>query len=672
MTDMSYKLGLDTGGTYTDAVVINESADILATTKSLTTHHDLSVGLQRSVQQVFDGMDNRARENVTLVSLSTTLATNALVEGKGRSVALILIGYTEKQFARARLNEALDGDPLIYVIGGHDAGGAEATPLDEAALLKFVADTKERVDAFAVSSMFAVRNPAHELRARHLIQTACDLPVTCGHELSAGLDAPRRALTAVLNGRLIPLIKGLITASRRILADAGINAPLMVVKGDGSLVTAEFAENTPVETILSGPAASIVGARFLARGEANLLVSDMGGTTTDIALLRDGQPQLDPNGATVGGWRTMVQAVMINTYGLGGDSAIEFDRVARDFTVGPRRIRPLSLLIHEHPHLMTVLEQQLEHWYTGTYAAQFVVANATLEDTTGFSATQKELWERIKKGPIALQQLFEDQSLERALNRLISRGYVIISGFTPSDASHVLGSLTAWSRDAAMAGAALLMRYSQYNLGPEFEDELAFASYCRHKVARLTAIALLETSLAEHNKLPGFTLPPGEAAFIHKAFATHDASPVGLDVQLKIPVAGIGAPAPVYYPEAGQLLNTKVLLPEHGDVANALGAVVGSVRQARSLTITPAGGHRVKVHAHDGPLEFDDLELAAAWSIEHLTELVAAQASSAGAVDCEFHTQRDDNVVDNNGERVFFESTITVQATGRPSTTVQG
>ncbi len=112
------------------------------------------------------------------------------------------------------------------------------------------------------------------------------------------------------------------------LAAVGIAAPLMVVRGDGALISAAMARERPIETILSGPAASIVGARWLT-GETDALVSDIGGTTTDVALLRDGRPEIDPLGARVGGWRTMVEAVAMRTTGLGGDSEVHLVRGAR-------------------------------------------------------------------------------------------------------------------------------------------------------------------------------------------------------------------------------------------------------------------------------------------------------------------------------------------------------
>ncbi len=201
-------------------------------------------------------------------------------------------------------------------------------------------------------------NPAHELQVRELVRQLTGLPVTCGHELTSNLHAPRRALTAALNARLIPYIEQLIASVRQILAEKNIRAPLMVVKGDGSLMDARVAIERPVETILSGPAASVVGARYLC-GEGDVLVVDMGGTTTDIALLQDGRPALSLEGATVGGWRTMVEAIAVHTSGLGGDSEVTFD-VDDGMLVGPQRVVPLSLLAHQYPHVLTILEQHAD------------------------------------------------------------------------------------------------------------------------------------------------------------------------------------------------------------------------------------------------------------------------------------------------------------------------
>ena len=143
----------------------------------------------------------------------------------------------------------------------------------------------------------------HEIKTREYILKHTNLPVSCSYELSASLGGPKRALTAFLNATLIGLLKDLIDATQKEMQQIGLNCELMVVKGDGSYVSADFAKERPVETILSGPAASVSGAAFLA-SENTAVVCDIGGTTTDIAILKNGSVELSSDGAEIGGWKT--------------------------------------------------------------------------------------------------------------------------------------------------------------------------------------------------------------------------------------------------------------------------------------------------------------------------------------------------------------------------------
>ena len=247
-----FLLGIDTGGTYTDAVVYHEVTDsVVAKAKSPTTHDDLSIGICASIDAALTaaGIDPT---QIELVSLSTTLATNALVEGKGRPVCSVIIGFDEAVVERAGLRDALAGDPAVFLAGGHDSHGGEAAPLDLEVLAAAVSAVTDSVDAFAVTSQFSVRNPAHEQAARTVIHSLTGKAVSCSHELSAKLNGPKRAVTAVLNARLIAIIDELVATTEQSLTDRGIAAPLMVVRGDGSLVSAAFVRERPIETILSG------------------------------------------------------------------------------------------------------------------------------------------------------------------------------------------------------------------------------------------------------------------------------------------------------------------------------------------------------------------------------------------------------------------------------------
>ena len=181
---MAYFLGVDTGGTYTDAVILDDVADrVIGTAKSLTTRTDLALGIGRAVDAAL--LDaGVAPAEIALVSLSTTLATNALVEGQGGRVALVFIGFDAGDLERGGLVDALKGDPVIRLNGGHSHTGSEKVALDLSALEAAVAQIGAEVMGFAVAAHFATRNPAHEIAARDLIRRVTGRPVTCSHELS--------------------------------------------------------------------------------------------------------------------------------------------------------------------------------------------------------------------------------------------------------------------------------------------------------------------------------------------------------------------------------------------------------------------------------------------------------------------------------------------------------
>ncbi|MBS3996927.1 MAG: hydantoinase/oxoprolinase family protein, partial [Hydrogenophaga sp.] len=391
---MALLLGVDTGGTYTDAVLIRDEREVIASAKALTTRADLAVGIGAAVEAVLRESGANVGD-IGLASLSTTLATNALVEGQGGRAGLVYIGFRAADLQAHGLAEALGGDPEIVLSGGHNHAGGEAMPLDKEALLAWL-ETGTGAEAYAVASLFATRNPAHELAAAETIRTVTGRPVSLSHHLSAKLNGPKRALTALLNARLIGMIARLIDRAEGKLGELGIHAPLMVVRGDGALISADQARERPIETILSGPAASIVGARWLT-GAAHALVSDIGGTTTDVAVLREGRPAIDPEGARVGPWRTMVEAVAMRTFGLGGDSEVHVrdEGLEGGVILGPRRVVPVSLIAAEaRDAVHGVLEEQLRAVAPGEHDARFVRAVPGIE-AGGLGEREEALLGRI-------------------------------------------------------------------------------------------------------------------------------------------------------------------------------------------------------------------------------------------------------------------------------------
>ncbi|WP_222183115.1 hydantoinase/oxoprolinase family protein [Geminicoccus harenae] len=655
---MRFRLGIDTGGTYTDAVLYTPAEGVVRAAKSLTTKHDLALGVAEAVAQVL----GEAPPPVELVGLSTTLATNALVEGHGGPVALVLIGFGPDALERADLKEALRSDPAIFVAGGHDASGSEQAPLDEAALLAEAGRLAGQVDAFAVTGHFAVRNPAHERRAARLLAEATGRPVTCSHELTARLDGTRRALTTLLNARLIGDIHRLVGGVQDLLASRGITAPLMVTKGDGSLVTAATALQRPVETILSGPAASVVGAAKLS-GLSDTLVSDIGGTTTDIAFLRGGRPELDAAGAKVGRFRTMVEAIAVHTVGLGGDSELRRDEHRR-LVLGPRRAVPLSLLAHQHPAVLKELETQLARPFWRPLDGMFALRLRALPDPAVLPRLQREVWEWLGEGPMALDELCERRHADRQLTRLIDRGLVIRSAFTPSDAAHVLGLQGNWNREAAVLGARLRGRLeSLVDKDEGLEDPENFARLVMELATRQTALALLGAACAEDG-LPDQT---AAAPLLERAVSGQTGGLVRPQVTLGLPVVAIGAPARLLYPEACARLGTAAVIPPFAEVSNALGAVAGDVIQQVQVTIGRIGQDRLRVHGAGGP--FDTLVLADALAHARLEaeRQARARALAAGAGEVAISLDEQVTMVDGiEGGSIFVEAVVTATASGRP------
>jgi N-methylhydantoinase A/oxoprolinase/acetone carboxylase beta subunit len=663
-------LGLDTGGTYTDAVLFDPAKGVLATAKSLTTKHDLAIGLKGAMDGVLQHLpDGVKAAEIALVSMSTTLATNAIVEAHGAPICLILLGYDVKALERAGLKQALGTDPVIFAAGGHKPTGDEQAPLDVEAVRQAILAHAPKVAAFAVSGYFSVRNPAHEIAVRQMIRDLTDKPVTCGHELTSKLDAPRRALTVALNARLIPQLQQLIRAVSGLLADKAIKAPLMVVKGDGSLIDQQVALTCPVETILSGPAASLVGARHLS-GADNVMVSDMGGTTTDIAMLRDGRPVLNKEGAVVGGWRTMVEAVAVHTYGLGGDSEVRVDEV-HGFMVGPRRVVPLSLLCHLHPRMLDVLKAQLANEEMMAYRGQFALRQRPLDTgAEGLSEGQAKVWEALADGPVALADLVFSPATGRHLARLVDRGLVIISGLTPSDAAHVLGRQSSWNREAAEIGAELFLRRAIYGGWTPPADKLALARDVVEQVVKQSGHVILQTALAEQAGIEGPHWGALGRYLVDQSLAPRQSGAALIDIALKLnfPLVAIGAPVASYYTEIAARLRTELMIPPHADVSNAVGAVAGGILQRVVVTITQPTDGIYRTHLPDGLKDFTDLEVAADFARTVAESEAGALARRAGAADIEFNHERADKVFEQpGGMRIFMESQVAVTAFGRPA-----
>ena len=662
---MSFILGVDTGGTYTDAVILEDEERVIAFSKALTTHSDLSLGIGLAIQKAIK-KKNTATEKISLVSLSTTLATNALVEGQGDRVALVMIGFQDSDLEKHSIFDALKGDPFLVIEGGHNYAGFEKSPLEKNKLSKWISGIKG-VSAYAVCSQFAVRNPEHELEAAEIIRKLTDKPVSLSHQISAKLNGPKRALTAVLNARLIALIDLLIIKAEHVIKSLGILAPLMVVRGDGALISAAQAREKPIETILSGPAASIVGARWLT-GETEAIISDIGGTTTDIAVLKGGKPAIDPRGASVGPYRTMVEAVAMYTFGLGGDSEVklELEGLGGHISLGPKRVIPVALAASIEPDLIhQTLDSQLKNETPNDFDARFIRRTRASTEPV-LSERDDKVYRRIGEQFYPMSEVVKSRLDLQSVIKLVSMGVAQISAVTPSDASHVLGKSNAWDKEAAIKAIDLFARRRNGSgeLLAGSTAQMAERIVCQ--LTDQTSSSILEMAFSEEKV--DFGDKPDVLAkhpLIQFGLAGYsDLIKVNVGISKKI--IGLGASAPTYYPAVGAELNCEVILPEYAGVANAIGAVVGKIVMRESGVISSPSEGKYLVHLDGKPVNFNSETAALKVLEEKLTEKSIQKAKEAGAENVSVNIDREIKTANIENRSVFVEASVLVEASGRP------
>ena len=652
------RLGIDTGGTFTDAVLYDSENGLLRTAKSLTTHYDLAVGIRNVIELIDSDPDTPLSDLVQVTSISTTLATNAIVEGRGGTVCLLLIGYSPEALDRADLRKAIRTDPVEFISGGHKATGDEYQTLDLGSAKAAILRHAPSVTAFTVAALFSVRNTEHEVAVRNLVLELTDKPVTCTFELTASLNAPRRAMTAVLNARLIAPISQLIKTVRSELAAKNVNSPLMVVKGDGSMMGAELAMVRPVETILSGPAASIIGAVHLANSPV-AVVSDIGGTTTDIAVLRDGNPRIARDGAMIGGFRTFVEAVDVYTVGLGGDSIVS---LSSPLLVGPNRALPLSCLGQQYPQILKILQEQLaEKWQE--YQGCFLLRRKESEDLNSLTRSDRRLWDLLEHKPLRCDKLFKEPAMLRAFRRMRTLDLVHMAAFTPTDALHVLGNMDRWSVDSANLGAEIWQRHLSDWKGASFTNTTEFANTVVELVIQKSSSSLIEAiAVSEEFKVPNSGL---NEYLLNRAVGSERSRL--LDVQLHIAgaLAVVGAPARSIYPEVAKRLNTKADIAEFHEIGNAVGAAIGTVMQRVSSLITSPTEGIYRAHTPSGIQDYDNLDDAADAATRELEDLANQRAAVSKTTNIDTSAQRSDIIVQGlGGHSIFIESRITVTVQG--------
>ena len=334
-------LGLDVGGTFTDAVII-DGHRVVASAKRRTTKDNLMQGIGEALDAILQHCDT---SNIDQVTLSTTVVTNTIVEEKEQAVDLFVVTGPGRN-----VDDIFPVNP-IYLQGYTDHRGivVERTPTNAVQDIAKMVQSRSGTVLAAVSAKFGVRNPQEELSITEALKDKYNT-ISNGSLLSGSLNFPRRTISAYFNSAVTPVFTIFKRNVEEALSIRNIKAPLHILKADGGSLPMEHMVSRPVETAFTGPAATVLGLSALgAIGEEHTVALDIGGTTTDISLWKHGKPLMTKNGVSIREYPSAVRSFAVTSVGIGGESVVRI--VDGNITVGPERVGPSAALGGTEPTL---------------------------------------------------------------------------------------------------------------------------------------------------------------------------------------------------------------------------------------------------------------------------------------------------------------------------------
>lgn len=646
---MKIGIGIDTGGTCTDGVIYDmEEKKILAAAKTPTTKEDLSLGIGK----VLDLLPGELLQKAEGIALSTTLATNACVENKGGRGKLIFLGARRGTIEELGGNYGLKADDTLIFIDCKETLQGEI--LEEPDWEETKGRLKEALrdcQAVGIVELFAEgTGAALEKKTREIVEEL-GIPAVCGYELFQEKNVIGRGAGALLNARLIFVIAEFLKAVKTALKERKMDIPLVIVRSDGSLMSEELSVKRPVETLLCGPVASVMGAAELHQVRDGVVI-DMGGTTTDISLIRNGAPVRASGGITVGDWKIYVKGMYVDTFGLGGDTEVLLDQEGA-LSLGSRRIMPICMAGARFPQLRALLHQERQQkGKKNSWRKHIYVGLKEIGENKAYTAYERRIGAAFYQNPMNLAQLeekFRITLVPHNLNRLVDEGVVIRCGITPTDAMHVLGDYNGYDTQAsrdALAVMGELLELSEEALARLIYRKVEQRLYCN-----IGRILLWD----KYPKLRKEGLNPGleylveqiyeaavkerEEADLGEAGRTYvspgsDRSFMECRLYCEVPLIGVGGPIGVFLGEVAKLLHTRALIGAYSNVANALGAVVGNVEVCVTMEILPnPEGNNFRVTGGGESFFEEELEAARERAAETAKELARAEALRRGAAE---------------------------------------
>lgn len=622
------RLGIDTGGTFTDAVVVDvDSVEVLAHAKALTTKDDLTRGIGNAI----DALPRDVLALAEHAALSTTLATNACVEGKGGRAKLVLVGATDELLhrvdAQGKFGISYADVITLPFVGSYDGNDVEIPDWD--ALYDANPAFFDEADSFGIASLYALNNGSVvEKSGAAWLREKFGKLVVESTEVAVEPNVIGRGATALLNARLVPVIDEFLNAVNAAFAARGLDIPLAIVRSDGTLMSEELARLRPVETILSGPAASVTGARALA-GQTESLIVDIGGTTSDISIVHAGRANRT-DGIMIGGWKTQVAGVKIDTIALGGDTQVRFAKSSK-LELGTRRVTPLCIAAQRWPQVIKTLERYLALPgidFHARYELLYLLRDPG--DVSRFNQTEQQLIELLHDGPVALH---DDRMYILGLktDRLEDEGIVMRCGMTPTDAMHLKGDFDEFDTQASRLGAQCLLKSYKGSAAAVDDEVIAAIADEIYDLAQFRLFSQVLGVFAQDRFWPesevGFdSQMSAMAKRVWESRSDEQRPPFDVRFESNAALVGVGAPTHVFLPAVADMMSAPCVVPQHAPVANAVGAAVSRISVEQRVYINPLRGS-------DGVVQGYKLRGAgSADTYDHLDEALAAAREQAGAL----------------------------------------
>lgn len=422
-------IGLDVGGTHADVVLLGDSG-LVREIKVPTDPQNLFKTVLAGLETITAGIDPH---QIRRIVLSTTLTTNAIAQKKLHPVGMIVSSGpgVDPECYRTNLH-------YFAVAGSIDHRGREVTPISENEIQRVADGFKaEGIRNVGIVCKFSVRNPRHEIQIHRILKDYFER-LFMGHQVSGNLNFSRRVATTYLNAAVYPIHRSFFDAVKKSLLKKGLNVPLYILKADGGTMNLEASMEFPGQTILSGPAASVMGAVGFAPIDTDAMVMDIGGTTTDMALVRNRTPLLHPIGVRLGGFRTLIRSLETRSIGIGGDSSVKVND--GELIIGPEREGPAMAFGGANPtptDALFVLGEMTEGDREAAFRGMISVAQAlglTVEDAARrvfdhachrILSEARELIDRINNRPV-----YTVQDLQQG-DKVNPKVFLILGGPAP-------------------------------------------------------------------------------------------------------------------------------------------------------------------------------------------------------------------------------------------------